>query len=218
MIGGCLRRWMVRLLVMMSLIVCLFAVGWWVRSYWKFDVVGRTSVTVRPAATAIPAAQNGGSGAPFVAQTRDIAAQILRGRLTVMYGSHFEDVAKPLTISPRWSFRSWPVGAREPIGMFQGIWGWLGFGNGKLTFGPAWRAQYTTIPFCLIVLPSATLPAVWLRRRLRNRYRDRHGLCLKCGYDLRGSAGRCPECGSADFRQEASDAASVTADKAVERV
>ena len=31
----------------------------------------------------------------------------------------------------------------------------------------------------------------WLTRRKRCKL----GLCVACGYDLRGSAGRCPECG-----------------------
>ena len=30
----------------------------------------------------------------------------------------------------------------------------------------------------------------------RRRKRKKLGLCLKCGYDLRGSKERCPECGS----------------------
>ena len=31
----------------------------------------------------------------------------------------------------------------------------------------------------------------------RRRERKKLGLCLKCGYDLRGSKERCPECGEA---------------------
>jgi hypothetical protein len=33
------------------------------------------------------------------------------------------------------------------------------------------------------------------RRRRREIFRATHGLCLHCGYDLRASAERCPECG-----------------------
>jgi len=44
----------------------------------------------------------------------------------------------------------------------------------------------------LIPLCGATWFAWLLRRRRR---RERLGLCLGCGYDLRESGGRCPECG-----------------------
>ena len=51
-----------------------------------------------------------------------------------------------------------------------------------------------------IALPAALLavqPLLWLRRRGRDRRRLRTGACSRCGYDLRATPGRCPECGQA---------------------
>jgi predicted amidophosphoribosyltransferase len=43
----------------------------------------------------------------------------------------------------------------------------------------------------LFAAPPALAVIRW-RRRLK---RDARGLCRGCGYDLRASPGRCPECG-----------------------
>ncbi len=52
------------------------------------------------------------------------------------------------------------------------------------------------VPYWLIVLVTAILPVrVFVQRRQR-RSRERSGHCLACGYDLRGSPRRCPECGA----------------------
>jgi hypothetical protein len=48
-----------------------------------------------------------------------------------------------------------------------------------------------------IFLPLGLWPVIgWCVRRGRIWRRSRRGCCLTCGYDLRGIAGRCPECGT----------------------
>ena len=42
----------------------------------------------------------------------------------------------------------------------------------------------------------AVLPTIWLFRKLRSRRRLAAGLCPVCGYDLRATPDRCPECGA----------------------
>ena len=64
---------------------------------------------------------------------------------------------------------------------------------------PAVVGHYLTIPYWFLFLATALFPA-WrgvagLRRFVVSRRRRRNGYCVACGYDLRASSGRCPECG-----------------------
>lgn len=48
--------------------------------------------------------------------------------------------------------------------------------------------------FCALVVFVVYL--VLPRKSALERHRLRSGQCRKCGYDLRASTGRCPECGT----------------------
>ncbi len=56
---------------------------------------------------------------------------------------------------------------------------------------------FLSVPLWILLLLFATYPTLAFIRGPFRRYRRRkRGLCVTRGYDLRGSPGRCPECGS----------------------
>jgi hypothetical protein len=69
--------------------------------------------------------------------------------------------------------------------------------NRESTHSAALRADGWTLPlpFWAVVLALAFLPGWRIQLRLRLFRRRRQGACPVCGYDLRASPGRCPECG-----------------------
>ena len=73
----------------------------------------------------------------------------------------------------------------------------LGLDDGPPRTPPApyWMVR---VPYWAPFVLAVALPVRWLRvrqRAWREQSWRRRGLCLRCGYDLRASPGRCPECG-----------------------
>jgi len=76
---------------------------------------------------------------------------------------------------------------------------WTITGTGTLRLA-AYPYERYTVPLPLIA--GVVLTPVWWKivvvasRWRRRRGRVKRGLCVRCGYDLRGSPGGCPECGT----------------------
>ena len=94
----------------------------------------------------------------------------------------------------------WPAGGGKSVGVVRGSH----VGNVLLMYAqtdlvdPGGATVRWTL-FQSIGLPlivPLVLPAVWLLRRHRRQRRLGSGLCPACGYDLRATPGRCPECGT----------------------
>lgn len=70
--------------------------------------------------------------------------------------------------------------------------------------GP-WRREYEIrLPFVMVIILLASWPAIHFSRSSYKTHLSRTiasrvaaGLCPACGYDLRATPGRCPECGRA---------------------
>jgi hypothetical protein len=57
-------------------------------------------------------------------------------------------------------------------------------------------AEWLLVAGGSVSLIGAVIWIIWLTRTIREESkRTREGLCMHCGYDLRHSQDRCPECG-----------------------
>jgi hypothetical protein len=76
---------------------------------------------------------------------------------------------------------------------FAGVW-WSDRVSGNLS--DRWmRQQMLRIHYWIPTTLFMVLPLLWLLKRLIQRRRKASNLCVTCGYDLRATPNRCPECG-----------------------
>jgi hypothetical protein len=115
---------------------------------------------------------------------------------------------------------------RPPHGLGSNPYRWsdghhLGFsyyeGERKLTGPPGtlptwvFVQRWITVPYWVVTAVGLLLSTLLAARQVPLWRRRRRGLCVHCGYDLRASPGRCPECGSEGGRGSVSRSGAAAA-------
>lgn len=172
-----MKRTFFNVLTCVALLVWLAIVTFWYRSYSRCDVLMHQSGPADRAA------------------------------VTSEFGKLVFELEAPqhAAIQPGWVYFGNPLPRRwnQPPGL-------LGFtayhtATQHYILLPPTPVKGITIPYWFLACATSALPLLWLagncHRRIIRR-RNLRGLCPACGYDLRASSDRCPECGGAVVRTE----------------
>ena len=112
------------------------------------------------------------------------------------------DVLNISDTDPRW----WVISNRGQVTLCRQDgrdWGkeFPGFDAGGFKYGglrgPNGSLYNAAVPHWFVAGLMLPIPLTWAISTTRRRQRRATGLCLSCGYDLRATPGRCPECGAA---------------------
>ena len=173
-----MRRKLLNLATALSLaLLCVLAILC-VRSYWTADAAGFTRQMPAPASRIV----------------RSTNGSITYRHLTHPAGS------KAVYVSPGWVYERGPAQADNDFGSnvhrFLGVTYADNNWNSGLLSGT--REIVVRVPYWLLLSATGALPIarLMLHPRRRRAAREAAGLCAICGYDLRASPDRCPECGA----------------------
>jgi hypothetical protein len=112
-----------------------------------------------------------------------------RGRVAARWADEYPPAGQ---IQPICEHAAWPTSTIETFG--RSIRNRMGFAffpssepaRGGELIAPIWSVEVITV----------VIPALWMSMYIRQRRRRKDNLCIVCGYDLRATSDRCPECGT----------------------
>ena len=188
-----LARILLTAVTVLSLLLCVAALALWVRSYWRGDrvdaVILGSEYRQTPGWMISVISGRGGFGGSVSHVTRYYADDDSWPKGLANWTSRRFRHTSVIPVYPKWA-------------PGQSQWRRWGFQwtRHTLTAPDSWAIQRSIVaPYWVVALATLVLPAFRLRRRLllrRASRRARSGLCPACGYDLRATPDRCPECGT----------------------
>jgi len=184
---------------MASMILAVALILGCVRSYFVRDELSMVRVGLKPSGEESYKTDTWGFSSSHgnVGFSRSIQEGVIGAMNAEILGPSALDLVPPST-----SFH-WDKTMPYAIG-FEGGWRgssayWAGFVVGRQYFREAIHGEivsYVIIPYWFAILVPGAIAfagAFWKRR---DRRRLSGGLCARCGYDLRATPQRCPECGT----------------------
>lgn len=198
--GGDVKRWPVRIVLTLSLLAFAASLWLWIDSYWHARRIGwaihqedRDEATI----TVYHLFNRRGQAEFIFERSRHDGVRLAEAREKQSYFSQDPGLV--------WeSFPAhWMLFVFAPQRSSPSFSQKLGFSRSraqsrfKAPSVPFVTTSKMGLPNWLIVLITGVVPIRWCVGSVRKRVRIRRGCCGVCGYDLRASIDRCPECGTA---------------------
>jgi len=190
------KRHLFNVLAAISLLLCVATACLWLRSFWHEDAACyRTHNAIRVIAVSQP-------GRVWFEKIHEVS--IWAPSPTTNWGAGFWVYSVPHQSSDdAWQWEKW---YSNDDYIFR-RWGFRVVRGDRLTPVPSpdpeifgtcdfFPAAAVALPYWFVVPLAAVLPAIAVRRHLRSRHSPQAGHCQLCGYDLRATPWRCPECGT----------------------
>jgi hypothetical protein len=175
-----------KILCAISLLLCILTIAIWVWSCWVsqggFIVVRARQMTIC----------HFGFGELAVLRVRDVPTpNRIHWFDGYFLGDHFGLPIAPGALSAQTTQSDWHT-------RFLGIQ----YLSGKQEYFPDGQHEFQhesslLIVPCWLVSVATGWPMWFVIRGIRRRFRRLPGFCVRCGYDLRATPDRCPECGTA---------------------
>jgi hypothetical protein len=201
-----LARYLFTFCSAVSLLLCVATLALWGRSYWRFDGIAyggamdagrmlekvdvwtdRGGLFLQIFYRRVPPERSGDYEQRYLppAQFRRLGwGAYSNSQANLAKYSQESGVTRPSAASQLIAFKWASVTGAAPVQTPTGSYSaWI------------WSLD-AEFPFSAIVLFTAVLPAGWAVAARRTRRRRQLGRCQNCGYDLRGTPDRCPECGT----------------------
>jgi hypothetical protein len=172
-----MKRRSFKLLMIISTVLCVGLMVTAVRSFWVSTSFGKSTWNGQQGRLEIFEIDSGAGGISLYAETA--------------FSSPNEPLSDVFRLHPKWQIHE---EALHPWKLdWVDLWHFHYYRGSAVFNGGSWSRLEVRVPYGPLILLMMVAPVIWVFRRKHVR---RPGFCMQCGYDLRATPERCPECGT----------------------